>query len=89
MEQWEGDTWNVADPCPIPGTTRASSITATARHLSLAYRAKLGMLSTVSKLRGQVKNTGYPQTEGLLGDCMLKYGHELGDDSSFGECLKK
>ncbi|XP_049639224.1 endophilin-A3 isoform X2 [Suncus etruscus] len=45
------------------------------------------MLSTVSKLRGQVKNTGYPQTEGLLGDCMLKYGHELGDDSSFGNAL--
>ncbi|XP_055969977.1 endophilin-A3 isoform X1 [Sorex fumeus] len=52
-----------------------------------AYRAKLGMLSTVSKFRGQVKSTGYPQTEGLLGDCMLKYGHELGDDSSFGNAL--
>ncbi|XP_042527712.1 LOW QUALITY PROTEIN: endophilin-A3 [Dipodomys spectabilis] len=52
-----------------------------------AYRAKLGMLNTVSKVRGQVKTTGYPQTEGLLGDCMLKYGKELGEDSTFGNAL--
>ena len=43
------------------------------------------MLNTVSKIRGQVKTTGYPQTEGLLGDCMLKYGKELGEGSTFGE----
>lgn len=42
------------------------------------------MLNTMSKLRGQVKATGYPQTEGLLGDCMLKYGKELGEESAFG-----
>ncbi|KAM3828151.1 endophilin-A3 isoform 3-T3 [Vipera latastei] len=52
-----------------------------------AYRAKLGMLNTVSKIRGQVKDTGYPQTEGLLGDCMLRYGRELGEDSTFGAAL--
>ncbi|XP_026233763.1 endophilin-A3a isoform X2 [Anabas testudineus] len=52
-----------------------------------ASRAKLNMLNTVSKIRGQVKTTGYPQTEGLLGDCMLRYGHELGDDSVFGCAL--
>ncbi|KAM9183489.1 endophilin-A3 isoform 2-T2 [Dugong dugon] len=52
-----------------------------------AYRAKLGMLNTVSKIRGQVKTTGYPQTEGLLGDCMLKYGKELGEQSAFGSAL--
>ncbi|XP_007524350.2 endophilin-A3 isoform X2 [Erinaceus europaeus] len=52
-----------------------------------AYRARLGMLNTVSKLRGQVKATGYPQTEGLLGDCMLKHGHDLGSTSTFGEAL--
>lgn len=46
------------------------------------------MLNTVSKIRGQVKSTGYPQTEGLLGGCMLKYGKELGDGSAFGECHK-
>ncbi|XP_034437451.1 endophilin-A3a isoform X4 [Hippoglossus hippoglossus] len=45
------------------------------------------MLTTVSKIRGQVKTTGYPQTEGLLGDCMLRYGHELGEDSVFGCAL--
>ncbi|KAM6201372.1 endophilin-A3 isoform 1-T1 [Rhynchocyon petersi] len=52
-----------------------------------AYRAKLGMLNTMSKIRGQVKTTGYPQTEGLLGDCMLKYGKELGEQSTFGSAL--
>lgn len=52
-----------------------------------ASRAKLGMLNTVSKMRGQVKTTGYPQTEGLLGDCMLRYGRELGEESSFGCAL--
>ncbi|KAK2539457.1 Sh3gl3 [Columba livia] len=52
-----------------------------------AYRARLGMLNTMSKIRGQVKTTGYPQTEGLLGDCMIRYGRELGDDSMFGLAL--
>ncbi|KAL6112703.1 sh3gl3 [Pungitius sinensis] len=52
-----------------------------------ASRAKLSMLNTVSKMRGQVSTTGYPQTEGLLGDCMLRYGHELGEDSVFGCAL--
>jgi len=41
----------------------------------------------MSKIRGQVKTTGYPQTEGLLGDCMIRYGRELGDDSMFGELM--
>ncbi|XP_031425567.1 endophilin-A3a isoform X2 [Clupea harengus] len=52
-----------------------------------ASRAKLGMLNTVSKIRGQVKTTGYPQTEGLLGDCMLRYGRELGEESAFGSAM--
>ncbi|KAB0399245.1 hypothetical protein E2I00_013910 [Balaenoptera physalus] len=52
-----------------------------------AYRAKLELLNTVSKIRGQVKTTGYPQTEGLLGDCTLIYGNELGEGSSFGNAL--
>lgn len=42
------------------------------------------MLNTVSRIRGQVRTNGYPQTEGQLGDCMLRYGHELGEDSVFG-----
>ncbi|NP_001088468.1 SH3-domain GRB2-like 3 S homeolog [Xenopus laevis] len=61
-----------------------------------AYRARLGMLNTMSKIRGQVKTTGYPQTEGLLGDCMLRHGRELGEESEFGcalldggECMKQ
>ena len=40
-----------------------------------------------SKIRGN-QGSGpplYPQVEGQLGDCMVKYGRELGDDSLFGE----
>lgn len=43
------------------------------------------MLNTVSKIRGQVKSPGYPQSEGLLGECMIRHGKELGGESNFGE----
>uniref|UniRef100_A0A3Q2Q4Y2 Endophilin-A2 n=1 Tax=Fundulus heteroclitus TaxID=8078 RepID=A0A3Q2Q4Y2_FUNHE len=52
-----------------------------------ASRAKLSMLNTMSKIRGQVKNPGYPQAEGLLGECMAKYGRDLGEDTNFGAAL--
>ncbi|XP_022381177.1 endophilin-A2 isoform X1 [Enhydra lutris kenyoni] len=52
-----------------------------------ASRAKLTMLNTVSKIRGQVKSPGYPQSEGLLGECMLRHGKELGGESNFGDAL--
>uniref|UniRef100_H9G593 BAR domain-containing protein n=1 Tax=Anolis carolinensis TaxID=28377 RepID=H9G593_ANOCA len=52
-----------------------------------ASRAKLTMLNTVSKIRGQVKNPGYPQSEGLLGESMIRYGKELGEESNFGDAL--
>jgi endophilin-A len=41
----------------------------------------------LSKIRGQIKNTPYPQPEGLLGESMSKYGIELGDNSNFGKAL--
>ncbi|XP_059419142.1 endophilin-A2-like isoform X1 [Carassius carassius] len=52
-----------------------------------ASRARLTMLNTMSKMRGQVKSPGYPQAEGLLGECMLKYGRDMGDDTNFGGAL--
>lgn len=52
-----------------------------------ATRAKLTMMNTVSKIRGQDQTTGYPQPEGQLGDCMKKFGHEMGSDSNFGQAL--
>ncbi|XP_058253912.1 endophilin-A3b isoform X2 [Hemibagrus wyckioides] len=52
-----------------------------------AYRAKLSMLHKVSRIRGNVKPVGYPQTEGILGDCMLIHGAELGVESAFGSAL--
>lgn len=50
-----------------------------------ATRTKLSMLNTVSKIRGQVKSPGYPQPEGLLGECMTKYGRDMGEDTNFGK----
>lgn len=50
-----------------------------------ASRAKLSMINTMSKIRGQEKGPGYPQAESVLGEAMLKFGRELGEDSCFGE----
>ncbi|XP_044516092.1 endophilin-A3 [Gracilinanus agilis] len=52
-----------------------------------AYRMKLGVMQTVSKITGQLKNQTYPHSEGILGDCMLRYGSELGEESLFGQAL--
>ncbi|XP_035221614.1 endophilin-A-like isoform X9 [Stegodyphus dumicola] len=49
-----------------------------------ASRAKL-MVS--SKLRGGAKAHAYPQPEGTLGEAMVKYGKELGEESAFGMSL--
>lgn len=43
------------------------------------------MINTMSKIRGQDKGPGYPQAESVLGDAMLRFGRELGDESSFGK----
>lgn len=51
-----------------------------------ASRARLSVVNSVSRLRGQGR-AGYPQTECILGDCMLQYGHELGHHSEFGGAL--
>ncbi|XP_067839560.1 endophilin-A1-like isoform X1 [Heptranchias perlo] len=48
-----------------------------------ASRAKLTMINTMSKIRGQEKGPGYPQAEGLLGESMIKFGKELGEESNF------
>lgn len=53
-----------------------------------AYRARLSMLKTMSRIRGQGSTDGgYPQAEGMLGDSMVRYGHELGPASEFGGAL--
>ncbi|XP_077556498.1 SH3 domain containing GRB2 like, endophilin-A isoform X3 [Haemaphysalis longicornis] len=49
-----------------------------------ASRAKL-MVST--KLRGTGKTHAYPQPEGVLGESMVKYGTDLGEESPFGQSL--
>ena len=54
-----------------------------------ASRAKLSAVNTVSKFRGQAKNALYPQPEGQLGECMVKYGKELGEDGALGMCQDK
>ncbi|XP_022242440.1 endophilin-A-like isoform X2 [Limulus polyphemus] len=49
-----------------------------------ASRAKM-MVS--SKFCGAVKTHNYPQPEGILGDEMVKYGMNYGEDTSFGKSL--
>lgn len=52
-----------------------------------ASRAKLSMINTMSKIRGQEKGPGYPQAEALLADAMLKFGRELGEECNFGNLM--
>ncbi|KAF5901888.1 sperm-associated antigen 5-like, partial [Clarias magur] len=52
-----------------------------------ATRAKMSMMSSMSKIRGGDKGPGYTQTETVLGDAMQKFGRELGDESNFGLAL--
>lgn len=53
----------------------------------VASRAKLWTVNNLSKIRGQIKNTPYPQPEGTLGESMVKYGGDLGDNSNYGKAL--
>nr|XP_054755771.1 endophilin-A3-like [Lytechinus pictus] len=50
-------------------------------------RAKQSTAMTVSKMRGQTKNSRYPQPEANLGECFLKFGRDLGENSVFGNGL--
>ncbi|XP_055044830.1 SH3 domain containing GRB2 like 2b, endophilin A1 [Misgurnus anguillicaudatus] len=52
-----------------------------------ASRAKLTMINTMSKIRGQEKGPGYPQAETVLAEAMQRFGRELGEESSFGLAL--
>ena len=49
-----------------------------------ASRAKMTAMKGVSKIRGQQHSLQYPQPEGQLGECMAKFGRELGDESLLG-----
>lgn len=49
-----------------------------------ATRAKMSMMSSMSKIRGGDKGPGYIQTEVILGESMQKFGRELGEESCFG-----
>ncbi|XP_034043497.1 SH3 domain containing GRB2 like 2a, endophilin A1 isoform X3 [Thalassophryne amazonica] len=52
-----------------------------------ATRAKMSMMNSVSRIRGQEKGPGYTQTETILGETMQRFGRELGEESNFGLAL--
>ncbi|XP_030208294.1 SH3 domain containing GRB2 like 2a, endophilin A1 isoform X3 [Gadus morhua] len=52
-----------------------------------ATRAKMSMINSMSRMRGQEKGPGYTQAETVLGDSMQKFGRELGEESNFGLAL--
>uniref|UniRef100_A0A4W4HG80 SH3 domain containing GRB2 like 2a, endophilin A1 n=1 Tax=Electrophorus electricus TaxID=8005 RepID=A0A4W4HG80_ELEEL len=52
-----------------------------------ATRAKMSMMSSMSKIRGGERGPGYTQTEAVLGEAMQKFGRELGEESNFGLAL--
>lgn len=57
-------------------------------HLCFAFtatRAKMSMMNSMSRMRGQEKGPGYTQTEAILGESMQRFGRELGEESNFGE----
>ena len=53
--------------------------------LHTATRAKMSMMNSMSRMRGQEKGPGYTQAETILGDSMQKFGRELGEESNFGK----
>ncbi|XP_067355077.1 SH3 domain containing GRB2 like 2a, endophilin A1 isoform X2 [Channa argus] len=52
-----------------------------------ATRAKMSMMNSMSRMRGQEKGPGYTQTEAILGESMQRFGRELGEESAFGLAL--
>uniref|UniRef100_H2LS86 SH3 domain containing GRB2 like 2a, endophilin A1 n=2 Tax=Oryzias latipes TaxID=8090 RepID=H2LS86_ORYLA len=75
----------------VDTTSRAvmDVITKTTEYLqpNPATRAKMSMMNSMSRMRGQEKGPGYTQTEAVLGESMQRFGRELGEDSSFGLAL--
>ncbi|XP_052792953.1 endophilin-A3-like isoform X3 [Mya arenaria] len=54
-----------------------------------ASRAKMSAATSIAKIRGQAKNSLYPQPEGTLGEYMAKHGTDMGEDSLFGQSLQE
>ncbi|KAM3865237.1 SH3 domain containing GRB2 like 2a, endophilin A1 [Diretmus argenteus] len=75
----------------VDTTTRAvmDIMTKTTEYLqpNPASRAKMSMINSMSRMRGQEKGPGYTQVETVLGESMQKFGRELGEDSNFGLAL--
>uniref|UniRef100_A0A668AGZ9 SH3 domain containing GRB2 like 2a, endophilin A1 n=1 Tax=Myripristis murdjan TaxID=586833 RepID=A0A668AGZ9_9TELE len=75
----------------VDTTTRAvmDIMTKTTEYLqpNPASRAKMSMINSMSRIRGQEKGPGYTQAETILGESMQKFGRELGEESNFGLAL--
>ncbi|XP_061626806.1 SH3 domain containing GRB2 like 2a, endophilin A1 isoform X2 [Phyllopteryx taeniolatus] len=75
----------------VDTTTRAvmDIMTKTTEYLqpNPATRAKMSMMNSMSRMRGQEKGPGYTQTEAVLGESMQRFGRELSEESNFGLAL--
>uniref|UniRef100_A0A672Q4J1 Endophilin-A1-like n=1 Tax=Sinocyclocheilus grahami TaxID=75366 RepID=A0A672Q4J1_SINGR len=69
------------------GSGRPITVKSYSTHPIRYIQARLSMINTMSKIRGQEKGPGYPQAETVLGDAMQRFGHELGEESCFGLAL--
>lgn len=49
----------------------------------------MATMGAISKVRGTVKTSPYPQTEGMLADTMHKYGSSLGESSDLGKVCSR
>ncbi|MEQ2185086.1 hypothetical protein GOODEAATRI_014651 [Goodea atripinnis] len=73
--------------CFTCGIRRGSDDSLNILQSSNSTRAKMSMMNSMSRMRGQEKGPGYTQTETILGESMQRFGRELGEDSTFGMAL--
>lgn len=54
-------------------------------YFCFVFPASRTKLMVSSKIRGGARAHAYPQPEGTLGEAMVKFGKDLGEESPFGK----